>query len=47
MFGLLIGLAMVIALMSSQTLLPALMLLTKPFPAPAKAAAPRQEHIRA
>jgi hypothetical protein len=39
MFGLLIGLAMVIALMSSQTLLPALMLLTKPFPAPAKAPA--------
>ncbi len=31
MFGLLIGLAMVVALLSSQTLLPALILLTKPF----------------
>lgn len=37
MFGMLIGLAMIIALLASQTLLPALILLTKPFGSRAKA----------
>ncbi|MBI3552639.1 MAG: MMPL family transporter [Elusimicrobia bacterium] len=38
-FGLLIGLSMVVALLSSQTLLPALILWTKPFNIPSKASA--------